>query len=84
MGWEGREVQEGVDIYAPMIDSCCMSEINTTLESNYLPIKYKNFKKSHLLWSNQAHRPQLLKPVHSEPQLESLCISLCAPTKDST
>ena len=43
MGWEGREVHEGVDIYAPMIDSCCMSEINTTWESNYLPIKNKFF-----------------------------------------
>ena len=45
MGWEGREVQEGVDIYAPMIDSCCMSEINTTWESNYLPIKNIYFLK---------------------------------------
>ena len=81
-GW--GEVQEVVDIYAPMIDSCCMSEINTTLESNYLPIKNKKLKKSHLLRSNQAHTPQLLKPVHSVSQLESLCISLCTMMEDST
>ena len=37
-GWDGvgdgREVQEGGDIYIPMADSCCcMAETNTTLLS---------------------------------------------------
>ena len=30
-GWDGREVQEGGDIYTRVADSClCMAEINTT------------------------------------------------------
>ena len=36
----GKEGQEGEDICIPMAGSCCcMAEINTTLLSNYLPIK---------------------------------------------
>ena len=40
-GWdgEGREAQEE-DIHIIMTDSsCCMAESNTTLYSNFLPIK---------------------------------------------
>jgi len=44
MGWDGvgsgREVQEGEDVSTLMADSCCYTaEVNTTLESNYPPIK---------------------------------------------
>ena len=40
---DGREVQEGGDMCISMVDSCCcMAETNTTLQSNYLPIKNKN------------------------------------------
>ena len=36
----GREVQEGGDIYIHIADSLfCTAETNTTLESNYSPIK---------------------------------------------
>ena len=44
----GREVQEGGDIYLLMADShsyCCTAEINTTQESNYIPIEKYFFKK---------------------------------------
>ena len=38
----GKEGQEGEDICIPMAGSCCcMAEINTTLLSNYLPMKNK-------------------------------------------
>ena len=45
-GWDGvegrREVQEGRDVCIPMADSCwCVVETNTTLQSNYPPIKNK-------------------------------------------
>ena len=44
-GW-GR-VQDGGDTCILMADSCCyMAETNTTLESNYLPIKNKLKKKN--------------------------------------
>ena len=41
VGWgEGREVQERGDICIIMTDlCCCMAETNTTLESNFPPIK---------------------------------------------
>ena len=44
VGWEGvRETQEGGVICILMTDSHWhMAEINTTLQSNYLPIKNKN------------------------------------------
>ena len=43
-GGDGREVQEGGDIYIPMADSYpCMAETNIILKSNYPPIK-NNFK----------------------------------------
>ena len=36
----GREAQEGGDICIHIADSrCCTGEINTTLKSNYTPIK---------------------------------------------
>ena len=35
----GREVQEGEEICIPVADSCwCMTEINTILQSSYLPV----------------------------------------------
>ena len=35
-----REIQEGGDMCIPTADSwCCMAETNTTLQSNYPPIK---------------------------------------------
>ena len=38
----GREAQEGRDVYILMADSWwCVAETNTTLESNYPPIKKK-------------------------------------------
>jgi len=45
-GWDGvgsgREVEEKGNICIAMADSClCMAETNTTLESNYTPIKNK-------------------------------------------
>ena len=43
-GWGGvwGEVQEGGDICTLIADSCCrMTESNTILKSNYLPIKNK-------------------------------------------
>ena len=41
----GKEVQKGDDIRTCMADSfCCTVETNTTLQSNYTPIKI-NFKK---------------------------------------
>ena len=42
MGWV-REAQEGENIYIVMTSlHCCMIETNTTLQSNYRPIrKYK-------------------------------------------
>ena len=48
-GWdgvgEGREVQEGGDRGIPMADSCWrMAETNTTLQSNYPPIRNKQIK----------------------------------------
>ena len=44
--WDGlggtREVQEGGDICIPVADSrCCIGETNTTLYSNYPPVKNK-------------------------------------------
>ena len=59
MGWG---VQEGGGICILMADSCCcMAETNTTLESNYPPIKkfFKNIEKLrqdsikqiHAVWS---------------------------------
>ena len=42
----GREVQEEGEICMHMADSrCCTAETNTTLESNYPPIKNKLKKK---------------------------------------
>ena len=48
-GWDGtedgREAQDGGGICIPVTDSCwCMTETNTILWSNYLPIKHF-FKK---------------------------------------
>ena len=41
----GREVQEGGDRGIPMADSCWrMAETNTTLQSNYPPIRNKQIK----------------------------------------
>ena len=38
--WGGREAQEGGDICIIMTDlHCCTAETNTTLESNFSPIK---------------------------------------------
>ena len=38
----GKEGEEGEDICIPTAGSCgCMAEINTTLLSNYLPMKNK-------------------------------------------
>ena len=43
--WGGRAVPKGGDIGTLMADlRCCMAETNTTLQSNYPPIKNK-FKK---------------------------------------
>ena len=40
---EGREVQDGGRLHIILSDShCCMAEINTTLWSNYPPIKKKS------------------------------------------
>ena len=40
VGWGQKEVQEGGDICIPIADSCwCMAKTNTTLLSNYPPIK---------------------------------------------
>ena len=49
-GWDGaedgREVQDGGGICIPVTDSCwCMTETNTILWSNCLPIKIKKKKK---------------------------------------
>ena len=45
---DGREAQEGGDVCILKADSwCCTAETNTTLESNYPPIKKK--KKTYLL-----------------------------------
>ena len=46
VGWgEGRKAQERGDICIIVTDlSCCMAETNTTLESNFPPIK-KEAKK---------------------------------------
>ena len=42
----GKEVQEGGDICILMTDlCCCMAETNTTLYSNYSPIKNKLKKR---------------------------------------
>ena len=42
-GGEGREAQEGGTIGTIMADlHCCMAETNTTLESNFPPIKKLN------------------------------------------
>ena len=39
---DGKEIQKG-DKYIRMADSfCCTVETNTTLQSNYSPIKIKN------------------------------------------
>ena len=39
---DGREAQEGGDVCILKADSwCCTAETNTTLESNYPPIKKK-------------------------------------------
>ena len=48
-GWDGvggeGDIQERKDICILMADSCfCVAETNTTLESNYTPVKNK-FKK---------------------------------------
>ena len=40
-GSVGMGSQEGEDIQILMSDSCCTAEINTTLESNYSPLKIK-------------------------------------------
>ena len=53
-GWNevrgGREVREGGDICILLDDSHhCTAETNSTLESNYLPIKSKLKKKRTLL-----------------------------------
>ena len=37
----GRESQEGGDVGVLRDDSCCRAETNTTLYSNYTPIKIK-------------------------------------------
>ena len=53
VGGEG-EIQEGKDIRILMADSCfCVAETNTTLESNYPPVKnkvkkIKIFKKEYM------------------------------------
>ena len=42
MGRGGREAEEGGGICMHMADSCCCTaETNTTLQSNYSPIKNK-------------------------------------------
>ena len=44
VGWRrgGREAQQGEDICMHIADSlCCTVEMNTTLQSNYTPIKNK-------------------------------------------
>ena len=45
-GGSGREAQEGGDMCTFMADShCCMAKTNTTLLSNFPPIKYKKKMK---------------------------------------
>ena len=40
VGWGGREAQEEGDIYLHIAESFpCTTEVNTTLQSNYPPIK---------------------------------------------
>ena len=42
MGRGGREAEEGGGVCMHMADSCCcIAETNTTLQSNYSPIKNK-------------------------------------------
>ena len=45
-GWGGREAQKGRDTCIRIADSqCSTAETNTTLESNYTPIKKNKLQK---------------------------------------
>ena len=59
MGWgDGREVQEGGDICINIADTFhCTAEINTTLQSNYIPIFF-NLKTKVILLVNSRARIQ--------------------------
>ena len=64
VGWGRKEVQEGGDICIPIADSCwCMAETNTTLLSNYPPIKNKLvfFKKKILQLVSINQSEQILE-----------------------
>ena len=75
MGGGGRGVQEGGDMCIPMADSHgCMAETNTTLSSNYPPIKkIIFFKKDSLsqdgiIWL-QCQECQRLRNPHQDLHL---------------
>ena len=71
MEWgDAKEVQEGGDTCVPMADSCwCMAETNTTLQSNYPPIKNKSIlKKETVLSLGKPLEPGKVNETDSPPE----------------